>query len=145
MARITQFSATFGQSIIHTVRDFWFQEADPSSRGGVVPRARRVESCAIDVDGPFAAGRSMPQRPIRAEVVIREDPKRKHVAGVEGQPEHTPTLDVLVAGPLGSSTVRGKVRQFACQVERNCVVGERFSGVAWCQLVGHAHDGRPLR
>ena len=75
----------------------------------------------------------MPQGVVRAEVVIREDTKCKHVAGVEGQPEHTPTLHVLVAGPRRPSTARRKIRQFACQIERNCVVGERFSGVARCQ------------
>ncbi len=38
----------------------------------------------------------MPQGPIRAEIILREDSEGKHVTGLEWQRKNTPAVDVLL-------------------------------------------------
>ena len=59
----------------------------------------------------------MPHRAIRTEGALRKHTQREHVTGVERQPEHAPTLHVLMARPGGPSPSRRDPRQLGRQIE----------------------------
>ncbi|MGA2265279.1 MAG: hypothetical protein ABSH10_02480 [Phycisphaerae bacterium] len=70
-----------------------------------------IEPGAVDVYRPGARRVPVPEGPVGAEVVLREDAQAQHVARVEGQDEYAPAVDVLVVEPGKASPDCRKVTQ----------------------------------